>query len=381
MSRLDDLYRRFPTVLIARRNLTRTKARTALAVLGIVIGVVAIASLGVFGAVLQTAAVGSLGDIGNQVVVSPNPEAGIEELTERDVRAIRRASGDAAVVPVRQDRARVTYAGTTTVTTAYGIENPDDAFAASSGRIPDPMRGGALVGATLAENLDVRVGNSISVDNRSYRVRAVLESQGGISPLNVGGGVVVPVESVNGTGFQQVVVQTETGDEANATAVEIREALNDREERVSIFEFSDITEQIGSFFDTLSLFLIAIGSISLVVAGVAILNVMLMSTIERREEIGVLRAVGYQRGDVLKILLAEASLLGVIGGLAGVGLSVVAGVAIAEVAVGDPAVALEPNAAVYYLAAFGFGVVTSALSGLYPAWKAARERPVDALRK
>jgi putative ABC transport system permease protein len=243
------------------------------------------------------------------------------------------------------------------------------------------MRGGALVGATLAENLDVRVGNSISVDNRSYRVRAVLESQGGISPLNVGGGVVVPVESVNGTGFQQVVVQTETGDEANATAVEIREALNDREERVSIFEFSDITEQIGSFFDTLSLFLIAIGSISLVVAGVAILNVMLMSTIERREEIGVLRAVGYQRGDVLKILLAEASLLGVIGGLAGVGLSVVAGVAIAEVAVGDPAVALEPNAAVYYLAAFGFGVVTSALSGLYPAWKAARERPVDALRK
>jgi putative ABC transport system permease protein len=381
MSRLDDLSRRFPTVLIARRNLTRTKARTALAVLGIVIGVVAIASLGVFGSVLQTAAVGSLGDIGNQVVVSPNAEAGVEQLTDRDVRAIRRASGDAAVVPVRQDRARVTYAGTTAVTTAYGIENPGDTFAAESGRIPDPMRGGALVGATLADNLDVRVGNSISVDNRSYRVRAVLEPQGGISPLNVGGGVVVPVESVNETGFQQVVVQTETGDEANATAVEIREALNDREERVSIFEFSEITEQIGSFFDTLSLFLIAIGSISLVVAGVAILNVMLMSTIERREEIGVLRAVGYQRGDVLKILLAEASLLGVIGGLVGVGLSVVAGLAIAQVAVGDPSVALEPSAAVYYLAAFAFGVVTSALSGLYPAWKAARERPVDALRK
>jgi putative ABC transport system permease protein len=367
MSRLDDLYRRFPTVLIARRNLTRTKARTALAVLGIVIGVVAIASLGVFGSVLQTAAVGSLGDIGNQVVVSPNAEAGVEQLTDRDVRAIRRASGDAAVVPVRQDRARVTYAGTTVRTTAYGIENPGDTFAAESGRIPDPMRGGALVGATLADNLDVRVGNSISVDNRSYRVRAVLEPQGGISPLDVGGGVVVPVESVNETGFQQVVVQTETGDEANATAVEIREALNEREERVSIFEFSEITEQIGSFFDTLSLFLIAIGSISLVVAGVAILNVMLMSTIERREEIGVLRAVGYQRGDVLKILLAEASLLGVIGGLVGVGLSVVAGLAIAQVAVGDPSVALKPSAAVYYLAAFAFGVVT--------------ERPVDALRK
>ena len=385
MSPLEDFYRQFPTALIARRNLSRTTARTVLAMLGIVIGVVAIASLGVFGSVLQTAAVGSLGDIGNQLIVSPNAEEGFRELSDRDVRAIERAAGDASVVPLKQQQATVTYGGQTTFTTAYGIANPADAYTASQGRIPDPLRNGALVGANLAgsnlaDRLDLREGNSITVDNRTYRVRAVLEQQTGISLVNVGGAVVLPPTAINQTGYQQVIVQAETGEQANETARAIREDLNGREERVTIFELSQLTDQIGSFFDTLSLFLIGIGSISLVVAGVSILNVMLMSTIERRGEIGVLRAVGYQRLDVLKILLTEAMLLGLVGGLVGVALSVGAGAAIAHFALGDPMQALQPGNVVYYVAGLAFGVLTSVVSGLYPAWKAAKERPVDALR-
>jgi putative ABC transport system permease protein len=380
MSLLEDFYRQFPTALIARRNLSRTTARTVLAMLGIVIGVVAIASLGVFGSVLQTAAVGSLGDIGNQLIVSPNAEEGFRELSDRDVRAIERAAGDASVVPLKQQQVTVTYGGQTTFTTAYGIANPADAYTASQGRIPEPLRNGALVGANLADRLELREGNSITVANRTYRVRAVLEQQTGFSPVNVGGAVVVPPAAINQTGYQQVVVQAETGEQANETARAIREDLNDREQRVTIFEFAQITDQIGSFFDTLSLFLIGIGSISLVVAGVSILNVMLMSTIERRGEIGVLRAVGYQRLDVLKILLTEAMLLGLVGGLVGVALSVGAGAAIAHFALGDPMQALQPGNVVYYVAGLAFGVLTSVVSGLYPAWKAAKERPVDALR-
>jgi putative ABC transport system permease protein len=110
MTLAERIYRRVPTVLVARRNLSRTTARTLLATLGIVIGVVAIASLGVLGTTLQTAAVGSLGDIGDELVVSPNAEADVESLTERDVRDIRRVSGDATVVPVKQSTVTVEYA-------------------------------------------------------------------------------------------------------------------------------------------------------------------------------------------------------------------------------------------------------------------------------
>jgi len=176
-------------------------------------------------------------------------------------------------------------------------------------------------------------------------------------------------------------VTAESGQAANETAVAIRQDLNRREARVSILELRSFTEQIEEFFDLLNLFLLGIGSISLIVAGVSILNVMLMSTIERREEIGVLRAVGYQRLDVLRIILTEALLLGLIGGVIGALLSIGSGLLINHLMLGDATEAITLLNAGYVLVALFFGVATSVISGLYPAYKAANEQPVDALRQ
>jgi putative ABC transport system permease protein len=90
--------------------------------------------------------------------------------------------------------------------------------------------------------------------------------------------------------------------------------------------------------------------------------------------------VGYQKRDVLKVMLTEATLLGVSGGIVGVLLSFVAGLAINYQVVDDPAAVFRVVNGLYLLAAFGFGVVVSIISGLYPAWKAASEEPVEALR-
>jgi len=375
----DRIYRRFPTVLMARRNLTRTTLRSVLAALGIVIGVVAIASLGIMGATLQSGVLGSLGGIGNEVVVSPAANAGVESLNDRDVREIRRAA-TGSVTPIRSGQGLVTYGRQQSAAQIYGMDNPGEAYDAAEGRIPNPLRSGALVGSALAERLEISPGNSITVRGETYRVAGVVASQGGFSPVSPNSAVILPSNRVPGEGWNQVVISAETGQAANESAVAVREALNDREERVSVFELASITDQIGQVFGLLNTFLLAVGSISLVVAGVSILNVMLMSTIERRGEIGVLRAVGYQKRDVLKVLLAEAGLLGALGGIVGVVFSLIVGLVVAQVMLDDPLAVLEPGTAMYLPLAFLFGIVTSMVAGLYPAWKAANERPVDALR-
>ncbi|MFB6353257.1 MAG: ABC transporter permease [Halobacteriales archaeon] len=377
---LRRLWKRFPVFLMARRNLTRTPVRSALATLGIVIGVLAIASLGIFGASLQASITGNLGDIGNQLVVSPSGEDGVTALTERDVREIERVAGDASVVPIRQGLFVLEVRRERQRVTVYGMAEPGAAYTAAAGRIPDQFRSGALVGATLADEHDLAPGDSLSLDGETYRVRAVLASQQTFSPVNPDSAVVLPLREVPAEGYTQVVVTARSGRAANETAMAIRAALNERQTRVSIFELGQIVDQIGTVFRTVQLFLVGIGSISLLVAGVSILNVMLMSAIERREEIGVLRAVGYQRTDVLRVMLAEAVLLGTLGGVLGALVSVGGGLVINELLVGDATAVFTLSNLFYVVAALGFGIVTSVVSGLYPAYRAANEHPVDALR-
>jgi putative ABC transport system permease protein len=226
----------------------------------------------------------------------------------------------------------------------------------------------------------VSVGDSLTVGNRRVRVVAVLEASQGFSTVDPDSAVVLAERDVAGAGYDSVIVTAVSGQRANDTAVAIREALNDRHERVRIVELGRIVDQIRSVFDAINLFLMAIASISLLVAGVSILNVMLMSTIVRREEIGVLRAVGYQQRDVLKIMLSEALLLGIAGGVAGAVLSLVGGLTMAQLLLGDPTALFTPTNGGYILGAFVFGVLTSVVSGFYPAKRAAAEEPVDALR-
>jgi putative ABC transport system permease protein len=109
------------------------------------------------------------------------------------------------------------------------------------------------------------------------------------------------------------------------------------------------------------------------------MNVMLMSTIERRGEIGVFRAVGYQRLDVLRMMLAESLLIGLVGSVVGVALSVGVGLVVNDALLGDPT-AFTGQSLAYFGFGFLFGVAASVVSGLYPAWRAASDPPVESLR-
>ncbi|QAU14219.1 ABC transporter permease [Halorubrum sp. BOL3-1] len=375
-----------PAVSIASRNLRRNRVRTVLAVLGVCIGVLAVAALGIFGNVLALGADDAIGDIGTQVVVSPNADAGVESLSDADVASIRRAvdgtvGGGAAVVPLYSDSATVARQGDQTFATAYGVEEPALAYEAAEGRLPERHRKGAILGAGIAADLGAGAGDTVEIAGSQVRVIAVLVESQTFSPVAPDDAVFLPESAFSADGYAQALVVSDSGEQARAAADAIREEVNTRQDRVELFELAAIVDEINGFFSLLSTFLLGLGAISLVVAGVSILNVMLMSTVERRQEIGVMRAVGVARRDVLRVLLAEAGLIGAIGAAAGTLLTVllVAGLVVAADEV-DAALALDPTNAYYLLLALGFGVGVGIVSGAYPAWKAANERPVEALR-
>jgi putative ABC transport system permease protein len=372
----DRLNRRFPAVSLAARNLSRQRLRAGLAALGIVIGVFAVVALGMLGTALQTAALAELGGLGNQVIVSPAD--GAESLDSRDLQAIRRAAaGYGEVVPLKAGTATVSGPDGQSFAQLYGTSRPRALF---GGDVPEYLRQGAVIGDDAAESLGARVGSTVQIEGNRYRVVAVIDGEGSISPIRPGSAVVLPPDEFAADGYSQVVVQADTGDGARAIADGVRERLNAREQRVSVLSLTSILSRISEFFALLNGFLLAVAGVSLVVAGVSIFNVMLMTVSERRGEIGVLRAVGIHRGQVLRTLLVEASLLGVGGGALGVvlGTAVVVGIALTTRL--PLSAVLVPTNGLVALGAFAFGVLVALVGGLYPAYRAAWEPPVESLR-
>lgn len=376
---LEWLYRRYPSAFVARRNLTRNRVRSALTVLGITIGVVAVASLGIFGNTLQADLTGSLAEIGSTVVVAPAQEEGYRSIEEAQVRRIRRAAPDAEVTPLKQRFRTVAANDKRPIVRVYGVEHPRRIVEAESGRVPAEFRDGVMLGTGMADELGVEVGDRVTIGGEARRVVAVLQSDRS-SVVSAGQAAFLPAENVGDDAFSLVLVDAGSAQAANATAMSIRADLNDRGTRVVVQELSERVDRIRSVFDTLNVFLTGVAAISLFVAGVGILNVMLMSAVERRQEVGVLRAVGLRRQDVLKVMLIEAVLLGAAGSLAGGLVSLGAGLAINDHLLGDATRVFTSGNVIYLLFAVGFGIAIGLGSGLYPAWKASRERPVEALR-
>jgi putative ABC transport system permease protein len=383
---------------MAVRNLRRERRRSALAALGVVIGVVAITTLGTFGVAVRLQADASFSYVGNEVVVEAAEEADRETLTRRQVVTIDRLARG-TVVPVRREFVTVRTGGRRdarrpgargtgdaerdrTIARVYGAPNPGAVYDAHRGRIRSPLESGVLVGRVAAERHDLAPGDTVVLDNRSYRVGAVLANytDGSHSNLEVRNAFVVPPRTVDASGYHEVTVVTANRSAANRTAVTLRAGMNADGRVVDVAGPDAYASDVSEFYRALDLALLGIASVSLTVAGVSILNVMLMSTVERRGEIGVLRAVGFHRRHVLRMILAEAAMLGVVGGGVGVGLSSLAGLVIFDRILGDPAAMIHPRVFFYVGLGFGFAVLTALVSGAYPAWTAASERPVDALR-
>lgn len=384
------LRRYFPRTYLARRNLRRAKTRTVLAILTVAIGVVAIAGLGIFGLAFEADQKATLGDLGNEVRVEAPQQFFSEEdppeLDERRLADIEEIAGGAEMTIVREGERTFGEGQVEVPARAKGVTNPKATYTVLDGEIPDDWNSGALVDQRTARFGELDVGDPVTVGGRLQRIIAIIEQPEGFGSLeSPSGAAILPLELVEpgDQPYSGVIIYAENTIEADEIAQELKRELNgplrEDQDKFTIESVEEEAETIEQQLTSTNRFLLAVGGISLVVAGISIVNVQLMSARERRTEIGVLRAVGYGRLDILAIMLIEAVFMGLVAAVVGVALAAGAGAVINDMLLDDP-MAFQPDAWQYLVGAFGFGVLVCILAGIVPAWKASRERPADALR-
>ena len=385
MSLGHRLSRYVPTLVAATRNISRAKLRSALAAGAILIGVVSIAIVGAGGEAFKTGQLQNVEERGaTNVYVFPGPDAEQERFSREDIIEIQDTIGATGVVATttrdgewhrRSDRSEQISLSYLRSTTALRATNT-----IATGTLPTTWRQQAVVSSQFASDHGIEPGDRLQVsqhdnDVRTYRVTAVLAQSPGFG----GTDVYLPIRVLDDRRYDRLRVLTDSTDQAQLTASLLRDEFNQRDDRLLVFELTSLLRLFKQVVNGINTFLIGVGAIALVVAGVAIANTMLMAVIRRREEIGVLRAVGYSRSDIVRILLVEATLLGVAGATAGIVLALPAVAFANSIFLGSP-FAFTSGAIGYILLAFSFGVSVSILAGVYPALRAANERPVEALQ-
>ncbi len=369
---------------LARRNLKRHRLRSILAIVGIIIGVIAISSLGILSNSIRLSVTDSFGDIGNEIIVYPDYESGWSNLTKKEFNTIRKITGIEAAIPVSQASSQIKLGKDSTFSTVYGIDAADmkDLLELSAGQFQSGSR--CVIGSVLADSFDLKPGDTVNLEGSSFKISGVLKEQGLRFDISADRAIFITSKShsslYGSDDYAMIIVKTRGIEDVEEVKEQIEESLNKRKDRVMVFGMDMILESLDEFFGMLSKFLMGIGAISLVVAGVSILNVMLMSTVERTKEIGAMRAIGSSRRDILILFVLEATILGIIGGLIGGVLSFGGGYLINIILLDKASYLFTPSSIVYIFIGMLFGVVTGILGGLYPAWKASRMLPLTALK-
>ena len=389
---------------IAKRNIRINVLRSSLAMLGIVIGVVAIASMGILGNSLVASVADSLSSVGDNVIVTPYSggggsgfgSAGSSEslkITDQNFQQIKRVVAPNVAIPIYQtaEHMKIGVGSDDIVAVIYGLpsENVPDLLKLQDG-VYNNGNSGCLIGPTFAKDHNLKVGSRISIgtdgEKGTLRVTGIIEERGMSFDISTDSAVVVTKEWFENTynrnaDYDEVVVKVKNGDTAGMkTAIENQ--LNKRKDQkiVTVMDSKATLATIYSTFGMVTTFVTAIGGISMVVAGVSIFNVMMMSVTERIKEIGIMRSIGTQKKEVMSMFIYEAAIIGVVGSTIGGVMSGIAGYAISALVLNTTKHLFTVANALSVAEGMGFGIVICLACGFYPAWRAANLNPIDALR-
>ena len=404
--KITDLFEQTFSALLAN------KARSGLTVLGIVIGigsVIAMVSIGqgVSGSI--TSSIESLGS--NLLIVMPGFQRGVgqqvsagrgnaQTLTLADAEAIQKeVAGVQNIAPQYSTRTQVTAKGTNTNTSISGVTEAYSTVRnvqVESGTFITAINNTAkakiaVLGPTTATDLFGEgvdpVGQTIRIKNLDFKVVGVTVAKGGSGFSNQDDAIYIPLstalqyfagdDKISNISIQGADQDMLTQIQADVTALLLeRHKITDAASAdFQIMNQADITASATSIAGTLTILLGSIAGISLLVGGIGIMNMMLTTVTERTREIGLRKAIGAKKGDITVQFLFEAVTLTLVGGVIGVLLGWAASLAVTKF--GNIATSVSLSSV---LLAFGVSAVIGIVFGYYPALRAAKLNPINALR-
>ncbi len=412
---------------LAFTNMRRRKLRTGLTALGIIIGILAVVSISSLSGGFESEMKGQMMESLETDILIVMPGGGmmggggLTYLTENESEYIAaNISGVVGVLPYMQQGASIHNEDNETLDTlltglnftqlwdVYG-----NRLSFAEGGLPDPLVNNSCV-LGYQEDPIAEVGDSITVEvlplqypfvakNFTFTVSGILEESGTSGMMSFDRGLFVHLNTsktmFNTEAINIIIVKIADPNQAEEIAEEIREFYADQ---AMVIVPSSLIEMMSTIFDLMEIFLIGIASIAMLVAGISILNIMLVTVMERTREIGVMKALGAKGRTILGQFLAEAALLGFLGGVIGIilgyGLAYVMGMFLPVMMSGmsssfgdtmgvniphdrissftmTPVLTLDT-----IILAFTFSILISVIFALYPARKAAKLDPVKALR-
>ncbi len=410
-------------LLEALESLNGNKMRSGLTVLGIVIGVAAVIAMLAVGNGAQASITGSITSIGTNLLFvfsgsQDGPPGGPgsgrsgnndRPLTLADAKAISdpfAAPSVESVAPAIQGNGTISFGGENSTVTISGV-TPDYSAVRNMeiaegefineeqmlGRMSVVVLGPATADAVFGRH-DGIVGETIRIEGSPFRVIGILVAKGGGAFGSEDDSAYIPFTTAQARLIKRdsrdeidvLFVQATTAETVTQAADEIKNILRQRHrtpigvDDFTVFTQQDFLKTFETITGVLTIFLGGIAGISLLVGGIGIMNIMLVSVTERTREIGLRKALGARKKDILLQFLTESSLLSLIGGIIGIMFGWLIAFIVGQVATatGNNFVPLVGTDAI--LLSTGFSAVIGLFFGIYPASRAANLEPVEALR-
>jgi putative ABC transport system permease protein len=385
----------YQSMKMALKSIVSSKVRSFLTMLGIIIGVSSVIILVSVGQGTTSQITEQLNGLGtNQLTVNITGRGATTSLTFEEALALRDIEGVQDVAPVisgnvtakhNTDNVSVAVEG---ITPSY--ENVKD-FHVQSGRFlldidTQYRQKVALIGSGTAEDLfgtDNPVGQKVQLNGISYQIVGLLATKGSSLGGSNDDKILIPISTaerqLQSKGVRSITIATTSADTVAPVKAKLESILtakfSNADNAYSVFDSQEMLDTVNSTTSTLSMALAGIAGISLLVGGIGIMNIMIVSVNERTREIGVRKAIGAKKLDILAQFMIESIILSGLGGIIGVGIGVGGSWLLGHYSPLTVSIAWN-----MVLVSFLFSLLIGVVFGMMPANKAARLRPIHALR-